>query len=155
MADPFIEAVKGGIGGFSEAIALSEDLDKVAKQVSDLGKKEIAARAEWRRKAAVVNGDYAFLNAVEEYNRVKEAQVMREQVKQQVIAQYGRDAWNKVEEIERRQKEDFAKIYTEDGLDKKKLFQVKLACFAAALIITLILWANGIIHEMSVAFYGE
>ena len=67
----------------------------------------------------------------------------------------GRDAWHKVEEIERRQKEDFSKIYTEDGLDKKKLFQVKLACFAAALIITLILWANGIIHEMSIAFYGE
>lgn len=155
MADPFIDAVKGGIGGFSEAISLADDLDKVAKQVGDLGKKEIAARAEWRRKAAVVNGDYAFLNAVEEYNRVKEAQTMREQVKQQVIAQYGKDAWNKVEEIERRQKQDFAKIYTEDGHDKKKLFQVKLACFAAALIITLILWANGIIHEMSIAFYGE
>lgn len=153
--DPFVGQIKGTINSLSEVISIADDLDGVAKQVSDLGKKELAARAEWRRKQAVVKGDYAFLNAVEEYNRVKEAKKMREQVKQQVIAQYGKTGWEEVERIEKRQKEEFDKFYTEDGHDKKKLFQVKLACFAAAFMITMILWINGIIHEMAVAFYGD
>lgn len=155
MADPFIDAVKGGIGGFSEAISLADDLDAVAKQVSDLGKKEIQARADWRRKQLQVKGDYGFVSAVEEYSRVREAVDMKEQVKQEVIAKWGRPAWDEILAIETRQKEEFKKLYTEDGIDRKKLFQVKLACFSAALIIVLILWSLGVIREMSIAFYGE
>lgn len=155
MADPFIDAVKGGIGGFSEAISLADDLDAVAKQVSDLGKKEIQARADWRRKQLQVKGDYGFVSAVEEYSRVREAVDMKEQVKREVIAKWGRPAWDEVLSIETRQKEEFKRLYTEDGHDRKKLFQVKLACFSAALIIVLILWSLGVIREMSIAFYGE
>ena len=153
--DPFVEAVKGGIGGLSDVIALEEDLSKVAQQVSDLGKKELAARKEWRRKQVQVQGDYSFLNAVDEYNRVREAIEMKEKVKAEVVRKYGRDAWAKVEEIEKRQKEEFSKLYTEDGHDRKKMFQLKLACFSAALIIVLIMWANGVIRQMSEAFYGS
>lgn len=154
MADPFIEAVKGGIGGFSEVISLADDLDAVAKQVSDLGKKEIQARADWRRKQLQVKGDYGFVSAVDEYNRVREAMDMKEQVKQEVISKWGAPAWNEVLAIEARQKEEFKKLYTEDGIDRKKLFQVKLACFGAALFIVIILWITGVIREMSEAFYG-
>jgi hypothetical protein len=153
--DPFIETVKGGIGGLSEAISLADDLEGVAKQVQDLGKKELAARREWRRKQVQVQGDYSFLNAVDEYNRVREALDMKAKVKAEVINKFGRDAWVKVEEIEKRQKEEFKKLYTEDGHDRKKMFQLKLACFSAALIIVLILWANGVIRQMSEAFYGS
>jgi hypothetical protein len=153
--DPFVETVKGGIGGLSEVISLAEDLDGVAKQVQDLGKKELQARQEWRRKQVQVKGDYAFLNAVDEYNRVREALDMKEKVKAEVIKKFGRDAWTKVEEIEKRQKDEFNKLYTEDGHDRKKMFQLKLACFSAALIIVLIMWANGVIRQMSEAFYGS
>lgn len=153
--DPFIETVKGGIGGLSEAISLADDLEGVAKQVQDLGKKELAARQEWRRKQIQVQGDYAFLNAVDEYNRVREAIDMKAKVKSEVILKYGKDAWAKVEEIEKRQKEEFKKLYTEDGHDRKKMFQLKLACFSAALIIVLLMWANGVIRQMSEAFYGS
>lgn len=152
--DPFIETVKSGIGGLSEAISLADDLEGVAQQVSDLGKKELAARQEWRRKQIQVQGDYAFLNAVNEYNRVREAIDMRAKVKSEVINKFGRDAWSKVEEIEKRQKEEFKKLYTEDGHDRQKMFQLKLACFSAALIIVLLMWANGVIRQMSEAFYG-
>jgi len=153
--DPFIETVKGGIGGLSDVIALEEDLSKVAQQVSDLGKKELAARQEWRRKQIQVHGDYAFLNAVDEYNRVREAIDMKAKVKAEVINKFGKDAWSKVEEIEKRQKEEFKRLYTEDGHDRKKMFQLKLACFSAALIIVLLMWANGVIRQMSEAFYGS
>jgi len=93
--DPVIGQIKGAIGGLSQAISLADDLEGVAKQVQDLGKKELAARAEWRRKQTQVNGDYAFLNAVDEYHRVKEAVQMREQVKKQVIQEYGKAGWKK------------------------------------------------------------
>lgn len=155
MSDPFVGAVKGTIGGFSEVISLADDLDGVAQQVSDLGKKELQARSEWRRKQSQVKGDYAFLNAVDEYRRVREAMDMKEQVKAEVIKRWGRDAWHEVQEIEKRQKEEFAKLYTEDGHDRQKMFRVKLACFGVAAIIVLIMWINGIVHELAVAFYGE
>lgn len=153
--DPFVSQLKGTINSVSQVISLADDLDGVAKQVGDLGKKEIAARAEWRRKAAVVKGDYAFLNAVDEYHRVKEAVNLKEQVKQEVIKQYGKAGWDEVLKIEKRQKEEFDKFYTEDGHDKQKMFQVKLACFGLAGIITMIMYLTGMIREMSIAFYGN
>ena len=139
MADPFVESIRAGIGGFSEAISLAEDLEGAVQQVSDLGKKELAARAAWRRKKAQVHGDYAFIDAVEEYKRVREAQDMKAQLKAQVIDKWGKEAW----------------VKTEDGHDRKAMFQFKLACFSAALIIVLIMWATGVIRELSIAFYGD
>ena len=154
MADPFVSAIKGGIGGLSEVISLADDLDQVAQQVSDLGKKEIAARAAIRRKQNFVTGDYGFVNAVEEFNRVKEAQTLREQIKKETIRQWGPKAWEEVEKIEKRQKEEHSKMFTEDGHDREKLFRVKLACFGAAFIIVMILWFMGIIRQLSEAFYA-
>lgn len=140
--DPFIETVKGGIGGLSEAISLADDLEGVAQQVQDLGKKELQARKAWRRKQAVRNGDYAFVDAVEEYNRVKEAQKLKEQIKQETIRRWGTSAWYEVESIEARQKEEFERIYTEDGHDRAAMNRVKWLCFAAASIVTYILWQS-------------
>lgn len=153
MADPFIGVVKQGIGSFSEAISLAEDLDGVAKQISALGQEEVAARKAWRHKQAQVKGDYAFVNAVDEYRRVKEALDLKEQIRLEVTKQWGPKAWDEVLSIEKRQKEDHKKLYTEDGLDKEKLFKVKLACFGLAGIIVLILYMMGIIRQMSEAFY--
>ena len=153
MADPVVGALKQGIGSFSEVISLAEDLDGVAKQISALGQEEIAARKAWRHKQLTVKGDYAFVSAVDEYRRVREALDMKEQIKEEVIRQWGPKAWDEVLKIEERQKTDQKKLYTEDGLDKQKLFKVKLACFGLAFIITMILWMLGIIRQMSEAFY--
>lgn len=153
MLDP-ISQMRAGVDGAKEILSIAEDLEDVVKQVQDLGKKELAARAEWRRKQAKVNGDYAFIDAVDEYKRVREAQDMRAQIRSQVIDKWGRDAWIKVEEIEARQKDEFKRLYTEDGHDRAAMFRFKLACFSAALIITTILWGTGVIRELSDAVYG-
>jgi hypothetical protein len=154
VADPVVESIRAGIGGFSEAISLAEDLEGAVKQVSDLGKKELAARAEWRRKEARVNGDYAFIDAVDEYKRVREALDMKEQLRKQVVAKWGPKAWAEIIEIEARQRADFKKLYTADGHDRQKMFMLKVWCFSLAAIIVLILYMNGTIREMSDAFYG-
>lgn len=154
MIDP-IGQLKGGINAASELISLADDLDGVVQQVADLGKKELDARRAWRNKAVQVKGDYAFLNATDEYRRVREAIELKEQVKTEAIKRWGPKAWDEIEAIEKRQKEDFARLYTEDGHDKKAMFQLKLACFSAALIIVLIMWSTGVIRELSIAFYGD
>lgn len=138
--NPLIGEIKAGIGGLSEAISLADDLEGVAQQVQDLGKKELAARQAWRRKQVQKNGDYAFVDAVDEYRRVKEALELKEELKRQAIAKWGPYAWHEIELIEARQKEEWAKIYTEDGYDRAAMARLKWGCAAAAAIITFILW---------------
>lgn len=152
--NPLIDEIKAGIGGFSEAISLADDLDGVAKQIGELGKKELAARRDWRRKQVQVNGDYAFVDAVDEYKRVREALDLKDQIRRETIKKWGPQAWDEVLLIEARQKEDYQKIYNEDGHDRRKLFMLKVYCFGLAAIITAILWVNGTIRELSEAFYG-
>ena len=152
--DPLIGSIKQGISGFSEAISLADDLEGVAQQVQDLGKKELAARRAWRRKQVQVNGDYAFVDAVDEYRRVREALDMKAELKKQAIAKWGPSAWHEIELIEARQKDEYAKLYTEDGYDREKMFQLKVGCFSAAFIIVMILWGTGVIRQMSEAFLG-
>lgn len=138
--NPLIGEIKAGIGGLSEAISLAEDLEGVAKQVSDLGQKELSARRDWRRKQVQVNGDYAFVDAVDEYRRVREALDMKAELKRQAIAKWGKSAWHEIELIEARQKEDYAKVYTEDGHDRAAMNRFKWACAGVAAVITFFLW---------------
>lgn len=138
--NPLIGEIKAGIGGLSEAISLADDLEGVAQQVQDLGKKELAARQAWRRKRVQVSGDYAFVDAVDEYRRVREALDMKAELKRQAIDKWGPSAWHEIELIEARQKEDYAKIYTEDGHDRAAMNRLKWMCTAAAAIITFLLW---------------
>ena len=138
--NPLIGEIKAGIGGLSEAISLAEDLEGVAQQVQDLGKKELAARQAWRRKQVQKNGDYAFVDAVDEYRRVKEALELKEQLKKQAIAKWGPYAWHEIELIEARQKEEWAKVFTEDGHDREAMTRLKWICVGAAAVITFILW---------------
>jgi len=157
VSDPFVGQIKASIGSLSEVISLADDLDGVAQQVQDLGKKELAARRNYRAAAMRKQhaADYTFVNAVQEFNELKECLALKEELKSQGVAKDGHKGWAMVEEIEQRQKDDAKRLYTEDGHDRAQMRRVKWACFGLASCITLILWLNGTIHEMSVAFYGE
>ena len=157
MSDPFVETIKGSIGGLSEVISLADDLDGVAQQVQDLGKKELAARRNYRAAAMRKqhSADYTFVNAVNEFNELKQCLALKEELKAQVVAKYGLEGWAKVEEIEARQKDDAKRLYTEDGHDRAAMNRLKWACFGVAFIIVMILWMNGTIRELSIAFYGD
>jgi hypothetical protein len=48
-------------------------------------------------------------------------------------------------------KQDWERIYNEDGHDRKQLFMLKVYCFGLAAIIVAILYINGIIRQMSEA----
>ncbi len=157
VSDPFVGQIKASIGGLSEVISLADDLDGVAKQVSDLGQKELSLRRNYRAAAMRKQhaADYTFVSAVQEFNELKDCLALKDELKSQVVAKYGTQGWTMVEEIEARQRADAKRLFTEDGHDRAKMARVKWACFGLAACITLILWLNGTIHEMSVAFYGE
>lgn len=157
VSDPFVGQIKAGIGSLSEVISLADDLDGVAQQVQDLGKKELSLRRNYRAAALRKqhSADYTFVNAVQEFNELKDCLALKDQLKAQVIAKYGPEGWAKVEEIEARQKDDAKRLFTEDGHDRAAMNKLKWACFGVAFFIVMILWMNGTIRELSIAFYGD
>jgi hypothetical protein len=138
--DPIVQSLKGVTGGLNSVLDFADEADATAKRIAALGKQELAARAAWRRKEVHRNGDYAFIDATEEYKRVREALDLKDKVKAEFVRKYGPASWYEVESIIERQAEEKKKLFTEDGHDRKALFMVKLYCFLAAGIITFGLW---------------
>lgn len=145
MADPLLESVKAGVGGFKEALKLADNLEGAAQALSDLGKKDLAARAKERRKSVYVRGDYSFVEAVDEFYRVNDAKEFREKLRKDIVSTYGTRGWAEVEEIEARQHDEWKRLYTQDGLDRQKLFRLKVWCFVAAAFCTFFLWNAGML----------
>lgn len=138
--DPILASLKGVTGGLNATLDFADEAGQVADRIAALGKEEINARAAWRRKEVQRNGDYAFLDATEEYKRVRDALDLKEKIKADFTRKYGPASWYEVEEIIARQAEDNKRLFTEDGHDRQKLFMVKVYCFLAAFIITFGLW---------------
>jgi hypothetical protein len=150
-----VHQLRAGVDAAKEAVAVVEDMEDVVRQVQQLNEKTVAARTAWRKKKAQVKGDYAFVDAVDEYKRVKEAQEFREKLKVEVIKKWGEAGWAEVEIIEERQKEDLAKIYTEEGHDRDKLRRVTLVYWSLSFIFVGWLWVAGYIREWSSIVFPE
>lgn len=142
-----VNQLRAGVDAAKEAVAVVEDMEDVVRQVQQLNEKTIAARTAWRKKQVQVKGDYAFVDAVDEYKRVREALDMRETLKKQVIKKWGEAGWAEVELIEARQKDDLKEIYTEEGHDRAKLRQVTLVYWSLSAILVAWLWVAGYIRE--------
>lgn len=154
MLDP-ISQLRAGVDGAKEVLAITEDMQDVVRQVQQLNEKTIAARTAWRKKKVQVQGDYAFVDAVDEYRRVKEAHEMREELKRDVIRKWGEAGWAEVEVIEARQQEELKKIYTEEGHDRAKLRRVALVYWSLSFIFVGWLWVAGYIRAWSAIVFPE
>mgnify|MGYP001343546702 CR=1 FL=1 len=153
--DPVIGTARTAIAGLKEAIKVGKEFEEVTQEIADLGKAELQARAAARRKAAVKNPETHFVEATKEFHRFKEVEEIKAEMYGEIERKWGKLGLQEVEKIEKRMAEDYKRMYTEDGLDREKLFRVKFYCFLAAAIITAYLWYAGIIHEMAVVAYGE
>jgi hypothetical protein len=150
-----VNQLRAGVDAAKEAVAVVEDMEDVVRQVQQLNEKTVAARTAWRKKKAQVKGDYAFVDAVDEYKRVKEALEFREKLRGEVIKKWGEAGWAEVEVIEARQKEDLSKIYTEEGHDRAKLRRVTLVYWSLSFIFVGWLWVAGYIREWSQIVFPE
>jgi hypothetical protein len=150
-----VHQLRAGVDAAKEAVAVVEDMEDVVRQVQQLNEKTIAARTAWRKKQVQVKGDYAFVDAVDEYKRVKEAHALREELRAQVIKKWGEAGWAEVEVIEARQKEDLSKIYTDEGHDREKLRRVTMIYWSLSFILVGWLWVAGYIREWSSIVFPE
>lgn len=144
-----VNQLRAGVDAAKEAVAVVEDMEDVVRQVQQLNEKTVAARTAWRKKKVQVKGDYAFVDAVDEYKRVREALDMRETLKREVIKKWGKPAWDEVELIEARQKDELKDIYTEEGHDREKLKRVTAIYWSLSAIFVAYLWVAGYIREWS------
>ena len=149
--DPVTTAARAAISGIKEGLAVGKELEELTKEIGQLGKADLSARQAYRRKQAVRKPDTHFFEAVEEWKRFREIHDMRQEMLDEVKRRYGQRAVDDIIRIENRMKQDWEKIYNEDGHDRKQLFMLKVYCFGLAAIIVAILYINGIIRQMSEA----
>jgi uncharacterized protein YpuA (DUF1002 family) len=149
--DPVTTAARAAISGIKEGLAVGKELEELTKEIGQLGKADLSARQAYRRKQAVRKPDTHFFEAVEEWKRFREIHDMRQEMLDEVKRNYSQKAVDDIISIEKRMKQDWEKIYNEDGHDRKKLFMLKVYCFGLAAIIVAILYINGIIRQMSEA----
>ena len=155
MTDPVIGTARAAITGLKEAIKVGKEFEEVTQEIADLGKAELQARAAARRKAAFRNPETHFVEATKEFHRFKEVEEIKKEMYGEIERKWGKLGLQEVEKIEKRMAEDYKRMYTEDGIDREKLFVVKFWCFFAAAVIVAFLWYNGTIRQLSIIAYGE
>lgn len=147
--DVVVASARAAVEGIREGLKVGQEIEALTKDIGNLGKADLAARAQYRRAQIVKKPDTHFFQAVDEWRRVREIYDMRQEMLDEVKRKYGQKAVDEVIAIEERMKKDWQKIYTEDGHDRQKLFMVKVYCFLAAAFIVFLMWINGTIRELS------
>lgn len=147
--DVVVASARAAVEGIREGLKVGQEIEALTKDIGNLGKADLAARAQYRRAQIVKKPDTHFFQAVDEWRRVREIYDMRQEMLDEVKRKYGQKAVDEVIAIEERMKKDWQKIYTDDGHDRQKLFMVKVYCFLAAAFIVFLMWINGTIRELS------
>lgn len=142
--DPIVSAARAAVTGIKEGLAVGKELEDLVSEIAALGKADLAARQQYRRKQAVRKPDTHFFEAIEEWKRFREIYDMRQEMLTEINKRYGARAVADIVAIEERMKKDWEKIYNEDGHDRQRLFMLKVYSFVFATIVTLLMWINGL-----------
>jgi len=135
MSEPVTQVAKAAVAGIKEALAVGKELESVTKDIQDLGKADVQARAAFRKKQLNRPKDTSVFSAVEEWRGVYEIKKIEEELKHDIIEKHGHDAWAEIEVIKERILKDNKILTDEYGRDLKKLAELKLYCFLAALVL--------------------
>ncbi len=135
MSEPVTQVAKAAVAGIKEALAVGKELESVTKDIQELGKSEVQARAAFRKKQLNRPKDTSVFSAVEEWRGVYEIKKIEEELKKDIIEKYGPAAWAEVEVIKERILKDNKNLTDEYGRDLHKLAMLKWYCFSAALLI--------------------
>jgi len=135
MSEPVTQVAKAAVAGIKEALAVGKELESVTKDIQDLGKADVQARAAFRKKQLNRPRDTSVFSAVEEWRGVYEIKKIEEELKKDIIEKYGPAAWAEVETIKQRILADNKSLTDEFGRDLKKLNELKIYCFLASIFI--------------------
>ena len=135
MSEPVTQVAKAAVAGIKEALSVGKELESVTKDIQDLGKADVQARAAFRKKQLNRPKDTSVFSAVEEWRGVYEIKKIEEELKHDIIEKHGPAAWAEIEVIKERILKDNKNLTDEYGRDLKKLAELKLYCFLAALVL--------------------
>jgi chromatin segregation and condensation protein Rec8/ScpA/Scc1 (kleisin family) len=135
MSEPVTQVAKAAVAGIKEALAVGKELESVTKDIQDLGKADVQARAAFRKKQLNRPKDTSVFSAVEEWRGVYEIKKIEEELKHDIIEKHGHAAWAEIEAIKQRILADNKNLTDEFGRDLKKLNELKIYCFLASLFI--------------------
>ena len=135
MSEPVTQVAKAAVAGIKEALAVGKELESVTKDIQELGKADVQARAAFRKKQLNRPKDTSVFSAVEEWRGLYEIKQIEEELKRDIIEKHGPAAWTEVEVIKERILKDNKNLTDEYGRDLKKLAELKLYCFLAALVL--------------------
>jgi hypothetical protein len=135
MSEPVTQVAKAAVAGIKEALAVGKELESVTKDIQDLGKADVQARAAFRKKQLNRPKDTSVFSAVEEWRGLYEIKQIEEELKRDIIEKHGPAAWTEVEVIKERILKDNKNLTDEFGRDLKKLNELKIYCFLASLFI--------------------
>jgi predicted RNA-binding protein with RPS1 domain len=135
MSEPVTQVAKAAVAGIKEALAVGKELESVTKDIQDLGKADVQARAAFRKKQLNRPKDTSVFSAVEEWRGLYEIKQIEEELKKDIIEKHGPAAWTEVEAIKQRILADNKNLTDEFGRDLKKLNELKIYCFLASLFI--------------------
>jgi predicted RNA-binding protein with RPS1 domain len=135
MSEPVTQVAKAAVAGIKEALAVGKELESVTKDIQELGKADVQARAAFRKKQLNRPRDTSVFSAVEEWRGVYEIKKIEEELKKDIIEKYGPAAWAEVETIKQRILADNKSLTDEFGRDLKKLNELKIYCFLASIFI--------------------
>ena len=135
MSEPVTQVAKAAVAGIKEALSVGKELESVTKDIQDLGKADVQARAAFRKKQLNRPKDTSVFSAVEEWRGLYEIKQIEEELKRDIIEKHGPAAWTEVEAIKQRILADNKNLTDEFGRDLKKLNELKIYCFLASLFI--------------------
>jgi hypothetical protein len=135
MSEPVTQVAKAAVAGIKEALAVGKELESVTKDIQELGKADVQARAAFRKKQLNRPKDTSVFSAVEEWRGLYEIKQIEEELKRDIIEKHGSAAWAEVEAIKQRILADNKNLTDEFGRDLKKLNELKIYCFLASLFI--------------------
>ena len=143
MSEPVTQVAKAAVAGIKEALAVGKELESVTKDIQELGKSEVQARAAFRKKQLNRPKDTSVFSAVEEWRGVYEIKKIEEELKQDIISKHGEAAWEEVLVIKDRILRDNKDLTDEYGRDLHKLAMLKWYCFITAFVLVSFFYVLG------------
>lgn len=139
ISDGLVAAAKSAAAGIRSAISAGKELDAAVSDIQKLGMAEVQARQAYRKKQMVVKGDTTIMTAFAEWRRLKQIKEAEQELKDQLIERYGKEAaereWAEIQKIKERQMKEAKDGKDEYGRDVRKLRNLKITCFVLSFIL--------------------
>jgi hypothetical protein len=146
MSNEFAFIAKQAISGIREGLDAGKEAEQLVQDVDKFVTSEAQARAAMRRKAQVVKGDITFVNAVDEWRKLKEIHDLEQQLKADIIKKHGAAEWGKIEVIKARLLKEAAENKDAFGRDVKEMRLLFWKCMLAAFLVMCVFYKGGITH---------